>query len=102
VIALTLLCVTAQGSGMPQSYLLRMTRTLEAIRADLPAMRTLADQAAGRLANGGKLWAMGPRSLVGEFCGRAGGFMMIRALGDNKPGPKDVVPPFSRSSTARS
>ncbi len=93
-IALTLLCVAAQGGEMPQSYLSRMSDTLEAIRADLPAMRTLADQAASRLANGGKLWVTGPRPLVGEFCGRAGGLMMIRALGDKKPGAKDVVLAF--------
>ena len=94
MIALALLCV-AGGSEMPQSYLLRVTKTLEAIRTDLPAMRTLADQAAGRLANGGKLWVMGPPSLVGEFCGRAGGLMMIRALGDNTPGPRDLVLAFA-------
>lgn len=50
-----------------------------------------AEQAAARLAAGGKLWAAGQPSFVSELTGRAGGMMMIRPLGDQVPGPNDVV-----------
>jgi len=99
VTVLTLLCVAANAGEMPQSYLLRMAKTLVAIRTDLPAMKPVVDQATSRLANGGKLWASGAPALVAEFSGRAGGFMMIRPLGDNTPGARDVVlsfPPMFR------
>ncbi|MDO8586673.1 MAG: hypothetical protein Q7T82_06490 [Armatimonadota bacterium] len=85
---------TTDSGEIPQSQLPRMAGTLEAIRAELPAMRPLAEEAAARLADGGGLWACGIRSLVGEFTGRAGGFMMIRMIKpakDKLPAGQDVV-----------
>jgi hypothetical protein len=77
--------------AMPASYVRRVERAIDTCRADIPAMQPPADQAAARLAAGGKLWAAGQPSMVSEISGRAGGFMMIRSLGDNVPGNGDVV-----------
>ena len=82
---------------MPQSHLLRMAGTLEAIRAELSVMRPIAEQAASKLVDGGTLWSCGLRPLVGEFMGRAGGPMMMRMVQsglDHSPGPEDVIMGF--------
>ncbi len=74
-----------------QSYLLRTVKLLDACRADLPAMKLVAEQAADRLAEGGRLWAAGSPELVSEVCGRAGGLMMIRGLRGGRAASGDVV-----------
>ena len=79
------------GTGHAESYLERMEQALELCRADIPAMLPAADLAAKRLADGGTLWCGGQPSLVSELCGRAGGLMMIKRLGDKGPSPGDVV-----------
>ena len=73
------------------SYLLRTARTLEASRPDVAAMTAAAEEAAQRLASGGRLWATGPRPLVCEIMSRAGGFMMLRQLAKTPAKPGDVV-----------
>jgi len=85
------LLAVAAAADVPESYLLRVDRTLELCRHDVAAMADPAGQAAARLASGGSFWAGGQRSWVSELCGRAGGLMMIRSLGDRPPGASDVV-----------
>lgn len=83
--------LAAPETTVPDSYVLRMNLVVEACRASLSAMQEPAEEAARRLASGGKLWAAGQPSMVSELTGRAGGIMMIRALGDNTPEAADVV-----------
>ncbi len=73
------------------SYLVRMAGAVETVRADVGTMVPVAEQAAGRLADGGKLYAAGQPSLVAEITGRAGGLMMIKPLAAAIPAPRDVV-----------
>ncbi len=68
-----------------------MVLVLEQCRGDIPAMQDPAEAAAKRLAEGGRLFAAGQPSMVSELCGRAGGIMMIRRLGDTVPEGNDVV-----------
>jgi len=81
----------AMAAPINGSYLARVAHAIECARGDLSAMQPVAERAAAALANGGKLWAAGQPSLVSEISGRAGGFMMIRALGSEPPDPADVV-----------
>lgn len=86
---------TPAGEEYPESYLLRLVRALECGEADVPGMVPLAEAAAARLARGGRLWAGGNAALVSEISGRAGGFMMIRPLGNHTPATDDVLLFFS-------
>ncbi|MBI2435047.1 MAG: hypothetical protein HYV26_19500, partial [Candidatus Hydrogenedentes bacterium] len=88
LLLLTGLCGAASGGS---SYIERTIGALEACRADLPAMAETAEGCAARLVEGGRLWVAGQDSLVSELTGRAGGMMMMKALGNATPGPKDVV-----------
>lgn len=85
---------------LPASHLDRTILTLEACRADLPAMQPAAEAAAQRLANGGKLYIAGQPSMISELTGRAGGFMMVRPLGDNVVAESDVVLCFPEPGVA--
>ena len=85
-----LLTVVA-AADLPESYLLRVEGTLGLCRHDVAAMKAPAEQAAARLAAGGAFWAGGQGSWVSELSGRAGGFMMLKGLGDQAPAPEDVV-----------
>ena len=89
--SIVLLIGVAATVPVPDSYLGRFEYGLELCRRDLPAMTEPADEAAGRLAGGGRLWAAGQSLLVNEWVGRAGGIMMIDPLGDKTPEPRDVV-----------
>jgi len=91
IIAMMGATASAAGAPAPDSCLERAAAALEAARADLPAMLPAAEEAAQRLANGGKFWIAGQPSMVSELSGRAGGFMMLRPLAENTPGPSDVV-----------
>lgn len=86
-----LMSISALGTDASESFLLRVEKTMQCCSADVGAMAPIADEAAARLAAGGKLWASGNPSLVSEISGRAGGFMMIRPLGGEIPGDGDVV-----------
>ncbi len=92
---LMLTVASVLGAGMPdraeESYLLRVAAAMERCGAGIPAMRDAAETAAARLVAGGRLWAAGQPGMVSELSGRAGGLMMIRPLGDQKPGDGDVV-----------
>jgi hypothetical protein len=88
---IVLLSVLLMGAGHPDSYLLKVERTLQACRSDVPAMVPLAEAAAERLVGGGHLWATGQRSMVSELCGRAGGLMAIDPLPEDGPADDDVV-----------
>ncbi len=81
----------APDAAVPDSYLLRAVNAMEACRADIPGMREAVEAAADRLANGGRFWLAGQPSMVSELSGRAGGFMMVRPLGDATPAEGDVV-----------
>jgi len=81
----------AAAAPNPDSCLLRVERTLELVRMDIPAMKEAADAAARRLADGGMLWVGGQPSMVNELSGRAGGFMMIQGLREKSPEAGDVV-----------
>jgi hypothetical protein len=83
--------LSGKEAEVPASYLKRVERTLELCQGDIASMQPVAEKAAARLVKSGKLWAAGQRSLVSEISGRAGGFMMIRALADKAPDPDDVV-----------
>ena len=88
------LCVWAPCATvprLPESALLRLVNVLEACRSDIPAMEPVAEEAADRLARGGRFWAAGNRSLVSELTGRAGGFMMLKPLGEQCSKKGDVV-----------
>ena len=85
----TLLCALLIGA-MPNSILLRSADALESIRATLPAMQAPSEEVARRIIAGGKLYAGGNPSLVSEVSGRAGGLMLVAALGD-APSPGDAV-----------
>jgi hypothetical protein len=76
-----------------------MAHAVELDRADIPAMTPLAETAAQRVVEGGKLWVTGIPALVSEFSGRAGGMMMIHPLGGATPAAKDVVLDFPVSDT---
>ena len=92
VCALFSLAAAVDPGVSATSYLLRMENALEQARTDLPAMQSAADDAAGQLVAGGQLYAGGQPSVISEISGRAGGLMMIHALGANKElGEKDVV-----------
>lgn len=85
---------TAMGAGemnLPDSYVLRVAKAMEACRQDIPAMQPVAETVAQHLAAGGKFWAAGQPSMVNELTGRAGGFMMLKSLGQTTPGEGDVV-----------
>lgn len=85
-------CLSASpGAELSASHLERTILTLEACRADLPAMQPAAEAAAQRLASGGKLYIAGQPSMISELSGRAGGFMMARSLGENAVDENDVV-----------
>jgi hypothetical protein len=86
-----LMIVTAAVGTAGPDYLQRVEKALDLCRADISQMRSVAEAAAARLASGGRLWAAGQPSLVNEITGRAGGFMMIRALRDQVPADGDVV-----------
>lgn len=80
------------GADAPSdSCLTRVAALVARCAEDLPAMRGPAEEAAARLARGGRLFASGAPGMVSELTGRAGGFMMIRSLGKEIPGPDDVV-----------
>jgi hypothetical protein len=81
----------AEQADAPGSYLERVARTVEVCQTDLPAMVPVAEEAARRLAAGGAFWAAGQASMVSELSGRAGGFMMLRSLGDAVPASGDVI-----------
>lgn len=91
IIAVISAAASAPRTSLPDSYLERVAAALEAARADLTAMQPAAEEAAQRLASGGKFWIAGQPSMVSELSGRAGGFMMLRPLAENTPGPPDVV-----------
>lgn len=91
IVALCSLSTCAAADAVPDSYLARAAKVLEACRADIPSMQAAVEAAAGRLASGGKLWATGNPALISEMTGRAGGIMMIRGLGDATPAGGDVV-----------
>lgn len=98
MVAVALLLSAAVDTSAPQqngSYLLRTAALMEACRADIPSMTPVAEIAAKKLADGGRLFASGDPGLVSEVSGRAGGFMMIRSLGDTKLQPNDVVMHFA-------
>lgn len=93
---MSLLTVSLIISGVlvatpPESHLERMKQLLGKCLGDVPTMVPVAEEAATRLSAGGKLWASGQPSLVSEISGRAGGFMMIRPLGENVPAENDVI-----------
>lgn len=94
-ITLSALIGQAPAAEAPQpptgSYLLRVERALELVRADLPAMAETVERAADQLAAGGKFWATGQPPLISEFTGRAGGFMMLRDGRDKELAPADLV-----------
>lgn len=54
-------------------------------------MEPAAEKIASLLAEGGRFWAAGNRSLVSEFSGRAGGFMMLKGLGEQSAKNGDGV-----------
>lgn len=84
--------VFSAGEGAaPGSHMLRVAKALELARGDIPAMAGVADAAAARLAEGGNFYAGGQASLVSELCGRAGGFMQLKSLGETVPTAADVV-----------
>jgi hypothetical protein len=92
VVLIAAIGLFSAGEGaVPMSYMTRVENGLRAARADIPAMRGPAEEAAEKLASGGKLWAAGQPSMVSEISGRAGGFMMIRDLGAGVPAREDVV-----------
>lgn len=87
---LSLLCsvlITVQ----PGSYLLRTATAIEHSADDIPAMQPLAEAVAKRICAGGKLYAGGNASLIAEISGRAGGLMLVEALGAATPGATDAV-----------
>lgn len=90
-LTLSLLLGSIHAAGTPDSVVLRTSRALRACRDDVPMMVTTAEQAAARLAAGGSLWAAGEDSFISEMCGRAGGLMMVKSLGDTTPARGDVV-----------
>ena len=101
--ALTILIAAAGDAPAAQdkgSYLMRTAALMEACRGDIPGMIPVADAAAKKLADGGRLFASGDPGLVSEVSGRAGGFMMIRTLGDTALQPNDVVMHFAMPDDA--
>ena len=91
VIALLSFAAAPIEADAPESYLRRVEQVLELCGKDIAAMQPVAEAAAGKLAAGGMLWAAGQPSWVSEISGRAGGMMMIRALGGKAPAADDVV-----------
>ena len=82
---------TMAREALPDSYLLRVERALHLCQQYIPAMKAAADAAAARLSKGGRLLAGGDPAIVSELCGRAGGFMLIKGMGDADPDKRDVV-----------
>jgi len=75
----------------PESYLMRAVMALESCQGDIPAIVEAANEAAKRLARGGRFLAGGQSSWVSELCGRAGGIMMLRPLRDQSLEENDVI-----------
>lgn len=98
---LLMMCLISANQEPRGSYLVRTAALLELCRADLPAMSSLAEQAAERLAKGRRLWAAGSPALVSEVCGRAGGLMMIRPLPSGELACGDVVLFFAGEGAER-
>lgn len=76
-------CVVSVAStawaAEPAPYMLRLADRAEAWRAELPALRASADEAAKHVLAGGRLLAAGPqKSFPAEACGRSGGLMLTR------------------------
>jgi hypothetical protein len=98
MISTLLLGLIASGgrcAAPAESYPARTIKAAEACRKDVPAMRTIADEAAKGLAAGGHLLVCGSAAMISEFQGRAGGLMMIRPLKDYTPVAGDVILDFS-------
>ncbi|HOZ45329.1 MAG TPA: hypothetical protein PLO37_01400 [Candidatus Hydrogenedentes bacterium] len=89
------LCLTTTLSAVSEeeapSYFARVEEALRLCGGDWESMVPVAEEAATRLAGGGAFWCGGQPSLVSELCGRAGGFMMLKGLGDKAPAAEDVV-----------
>ncbi len=86
-----LVATLAHADSLPESYLQCVAKSVELCRDDVATMAPAAEACADKLAAGGKLWAAGPAPWVSEMTGRAGGIMMIRALGTQRPADSDVV-----------
>lgn len=86
-----LIALLAALAAPQDSYLLRAHNALQLCAQDIPDMQQPAETAAKIIAAGGKFWAAGQPSWVSELTGRAGGFMMLKPLGDKTPANSDVV-----------
>ena len=95
MVSMVVMALVVAAAGNDTSYLVRTVQLMESCRADIPAMIPVAEAAAKKLAEGGRLLASGDPGLVSEVSGRAGGFMMIRSLGDGAVQPNDVVLHFA-------
>lgn len=84
------LCLLSWGMAAPESarhapspsaqYAGRLLGCLSLLVDELPLMTTIAEQAATRMAAGGKLWLAGDRGFVQEGLHRAGGMMCAQSL----------------------
>lgn len=67
-------------AGPAEDYLDAQLRAVAALEAALPAITQAADEAAGRLLSGGKLYLAGEPGMVSELLGRAGGLCGAQPL----------------------
>ena len=91
LLTVSLVISSVLAAAPAESHLERMSQLLGKCLGDVPTMIPVAEDAAKRLSAGGRLWASGQPSLVSEISGRAGGFMMIRPLGESVPAENDVI-----------
>ncbi|MEW6238066.1 MAG: hypothetical protein AB1656_21970 [Candidatus Omnitrophota bacterium] len=90
-VVFSLILGIVHNAAFGDSYLLKTAKALDLQSNRLDAMKIPVEKAAQRLAYGGMLWAAGQESLVSELCGRAGGLMLVKRLGEAAPDKNDVV-----------
>lgn len=74
------------------TYVSRLQQTLLKSRSRLPEFTKSAEEASARFVAGGTLWVTGrQQDFIDEACGRAGGLMSIRRLGEETPAKGDII-----------
>jgi hypothetical protein len=81
-----------QSAELPATYLSSLLEQIELMQSKLPMLSRSAEEAAAGFVAGGGIYAAGRQpDFISEACGRAGGLMCIKPLGEQHPGTNDVV-----------
>ncbi|MFA5865691.1 MAG: hypothetical protein WC975_13540 [Phycisphaerae bacterium] len=90
-------CLFAESSTAPapsaaERYFNSLDQAIACSRSRISKITASAEQAAGKILAGGKIWVAGSQTdIISEACGRAGGLMDIHPLNKNTPDKNDIV-----------